>query len=324
MNVLITGANGLLGANIVRELISRGSDVHALLRPGSDRTGLNGLTYKEVPGDILDTECLDRAVSGCDVVIHAAADTRQWPTGFSHYEAVNITGTKNVVNACRTHGVKRIIYVSTANAFGNGTKEDPGTELSEFSAFRYNSGYMISKYIAQQWVLAEVERHHLPLVVVNPTFMLGPYDAKPSSGKIILMGLGKKVHVCPPGGKNFIHVGDAATAVCNAITMGVPGECYLLAHENLSYREFFEKLDRVTGQKSVSVTLPAPVIRAAGLAGSFVAGVTGRGSALNNVNARLLLMDNYYSGRKAVEALAMPQTPVETAIADALSWFNRH
>ncbi|NJK94820.1 MAG: NAD-dependent epimerase/dehydratase family protein [Bacteroidales bacterium] len=117
-----------------------------------------------------------------------------------------------------------MIYVSTANTFGYGSKLKPANELSEFSFFNFNSGYIMSKFIAQQHVLREIEKSQLPVVIVNPAFMIGPYDSKPSSGKIILMGLDKKIQFCPPGGKSFVDVRDAAVAVCNAITMGKNGE----------------------------------------------------------------------------------------------------
>ena len=324
MKILVTGANGLLGVNIVRELLLRNTEVHALVRPTSDLRGLSGLDIKYIAGDILDTESLDRAVKDCEVVIHAAANTSQWPTQYRYYEPVNVKGTQNVINICRKHNVSRVVYVSTANAFGNGPRENPGTELSEFNGFRYNSGYMISKYLAQQWVLTEVEKYRLPVVVVNPTFMIGPYDVKPGSGRIILMGLHKKWIACPPGGKNFIHVRDVATGICNAIEYGIPGECYLLANENLSYQEFYAKLDRVTGQQTAKFNLPGSVLKAIGIACSCWESVSGMAIPISFVNARLLCLENYYSGEKAISALRMPQTPVEKAIEDAIAWFQEN
>jgi dihydroflavonol-4-reductase len=322
MKVLVTGANGLLGANVVRELESRGKEVRVLVRPTAGLSALEGTGAEVVHGDILDRQSLDRAMKGCDTVIHAAANTSQWPVRYSFYEPVNVLGTQNVMEACRENGISRVIYVSTANTFGPGTKEYPGTELSEFSGFRVGSGYMISKYVAQQNVLMEVEKHNTPVVIVNPTFMIGPYDSKPSSGKIILMGLNKRVQVYPDGGKNFIHVRDAATGVCNAMERGRVGGCYLLAHENLTYREFYERLNRVAGQRPSMVKVPSLVLQAAGRIGTLIERTGKKAAPLNHVNARLLTIGNYYSGKKAVQELGLPQTPIETAITEALSWFR--
>jgi len=320
--VLVTGANGLLGANITRELVRREYWVRIFARENSDLSGIEGVPFERVNGDILDQESVDRAVEGCEYVIHSAANTSQWPTTYAHYEAVNVHGTQHFIAAVKKHGVKRFVFVSSANAFGNGTLEKPGTELSEFNGFRIGSGYMISKFVAQQFVLAEVEKNNLPAVVVNPTFMIGPYDSKPSSGRIILMGMGKKVQVSPPGGKNFIHVRDAAISTCNALTMGRIGECYLLANENLTYKKFFSILNTVTGERPKSLTLPGWLLKTIGTGGTLFEKIVRKPAPLNLVNARLLNLGNYYSGKKAVEALDLPQNPIEDAIREAIGWFR--
>lgn len=322
MRVLVTGANGLLGANIVRELADRGYGVRILAREASDLSGLEGVPFERIIGDILDPESVIRAVEGCDYVIHSAANTSQWPTHFNHYEPVNVTGTKHVIEAVKQQGVKRFVFVSSANAFGNGTKEKPGTELSEFTGFKTGSGYMISKFVAQQFVLSEVERNNLPAIIVNPTFMIGPCDAKPSSGQIIVMGMGKKIQVYPAGGKNFVHVRDAAIATCNALTMGRTGECYLLANENLSYREFFTLLNQVTGETPLLLGLAGWLLKVIGSGGTLFEKIFRKPAPLSLVNARLLCLKNYYSGKKAVEALELPQTPIEDAIREAITWFK--
>jgi len=317
--VLVTGANGLLGANIVRELIRREYRVRILSRENSDLSAIEGVPFERVNGELLDPDSIDLAVQGCDFVIHSAANTSQWPTGYEQYEPVNVTGTRHVISAVKRHGIRRLVFVSSANAFGNGTREQPGTELNEFTGFRIGSGYMISKFVAQQIVLEEVEKHQLPAIIVNPTFMIGPFDSKPSSGKIIQMGAGK-VQVSPPGGKNFIHVRDAAVATCNALTMGRTGECYLLANQNLTYREFYAQLNEVTGKHPVSIRIPGWILRFAGFAGTLYERISRKPAPLNQVNARLLCLGNYYSGAKAIEALDLPQTPVKEAIKEAIPW----
>lgn len=322
MNVLVTGATGLLGANVLHTLVKRGHRVAALVRKTSDLSALQGLDVEISEGDILDPGSLERATAGRDAVIHAAANTDQWPAQYNHYEAVNVTGTKNVIRACSLNKVKKVIYVSTANVFGNGNLSRPGTELSEFSAFRTNSGYVISKYLAQQWVLSEAERTGLPVIIVNPAFMLGMYDFRPSSGKIVQMGLKKRVRFCPAGGKNFIHAGDAAAGICNALTHGIPGECYLLANENMTYRKFFTMLNEMTGHSGTPFVIPRWAILLAGRAGSLFEKLGVRGIPLTLPNAKMLVLDNYYSARKAREELDLPQTPVTQAISDAIEWLQ--
>lgn len=324
MKTLVTGATGLLGANVVRELESRGREVRVMVRHHSSLAALQGTRAEVVYGDIQDPVSLHLAVKDCDTVVHTAANTSQWPVNYSFYEPVNVTGTRNVMNACRDEGITRIVHVSTANSFGPGSKENPGTELSEFSGFRHGSGYVISKYVAQQYVLSEVERSGLPAVIVNPTFMIGPWDVKPSSGRIIGMFLNRKVQFYPPGGKNFIDVRDAAAGVCNALERGKPGECYLLASENLTYLEFITLLNRITGRNPVKIKIPPAPIWLAGMYGSLSERISGKPAPLNQVNARLLKLNNYYTGRKAVTELGLPQNPVENAVRDAIRWFENH
>ena len=323
MKILVTGATGLLGANVVRELESRGREVRVLARKNASLSVLAGTEAEVVQGDITDRTSLRRAMAGCDTVVHSAANTMQWPVHYAFYEPVNVTGTRNVLEVCRDRGISKAVYVSTANTFGPGTIEQPGTELSEFTGLRTGSGYVLSKFVAQQHVLKEVESHQTPVVIVNPTFMIGPYDARPSSGKIILMGWKKRIQAFPAGGKSFIHARDAAVGVCNALERGRVGGCYLLAGENLTYRDFFQKLNRVTGQKPIMITIPSPVLKAAGRLGSLSEQTLKKPAPLNIVNARLLTSGYYYSGKKAVHELALPQTPVENAIQDALEWFTK-
>jgi len=324
MKVLITGANGLLGSNIVRQMINENYEIKILARKSSDLSGIEGLKFEICYGDICNENDLVLASRDCEIIVHAAANTNQFPTDYKHYEKINVQGTKNVLSAAKINKISKVIYVSTANVFGFGTKQNPGTELTEFNSFKYNSGYIISKYIAQQQVLMEVEKNKVPVVIVNPTFMIGEYDAKPSSGKIILMSIFKKVQFYPSGGKNFVHVRDVAVGVCNAIKYGKIGESYLLANENLSYREFFEKENKATNHKSIKIKIPALLIKTVGLFGTIFEKLTGKPAKLNLVNARLLCIENYYSSQKAVRELKIPQTPIDEAITDAIKWFKEN
>ncbi len=324
MKVLVTGAPGLLGSNIVRVLVNRKIETRILIRENSSRLSLEGLNLEEYAGDVTDPEALICASKGCDAIIHAAANTNQVPTGFKYYYPVNVKGTENVVNAARINRIQKLIHVSTVNAFGYGSRQHPGTELSEFNMFRFNSGYVISKYISQQYVLTEAEKHGLPVVVVNPSFMLGPYDAKPSSGRLILMCLDKKIWFCPAGSKNFIDVRDTAEAICNAIGSGVNGECYLLTNENLRLSEFFSKVRKVAGIHQIQVDIPGAVTRVIGMGGSVIQRLTGKPIEMNNTNARLMGIKCYFSSKRAVEELGLRQTSIEKSIADALEWFRAH
>ena len=192
MEILVTGADGLLGSNLVRELLNRNYKVTALVQSGSKSITLKGLPINFIEGDLLNLESLIAASEGKDIIYHCAASTSMFPPRQAIVNRVNIEGTENVVHACKVNKVKRLIYVGTANSFSSGPIEQPGTEKNTYSASHYGLDYMDSKYNAQKYILDQVKTTGLDAVVMNPTFMIGPYDSAPSSGKLILRLYKKK------------------------------------------------------------------------------------------------------------------------------------
>ncbi|ASZ11900.1 NAD-dependent epimerase/dehydratase family protein [Chitinophaga pendula] len=322
--VLVTGANGFLGANLTRELFRLGYEVKAMVRPSADLKGISDIPCELFFGHIDDAAEVMQAVAGCDIVVHTASITEQWDIDFAAYERVNFTGTKHIVAACLAQGVQKFVHVSTANTMGPGNKENPGSELNGFALFNANSGYINSKYLAQQYVLEQIEHCKLPGVIVNPTFMIGPHDTKPSSGKLLLYGLGKKVVFYPPGGKNFVHIQDVCMGIIKAIERGRIGDCYLLAGHNLSYKEFFQLVNEVAREPKLIVRIPPVVLKVGGLIGSMVERVTRRSQKLNYSSAYLLCLENYYTGKKSERELSVRYTPMKTAVGDALNWFKEN
>jgi dihydroflavonol-4-reductase len=321
MKTLVTGANGLLGSNLVRELLQRGHEVRALVRRGSNLTTLRGLDIELYYGDLLNAQMLRGACRGCEFILHSAGKLAGNQTRFSDFAATNIRGTQNIVRAAENAGIKRMVHVSSCCVFAGGTIENPGTELSEFTGFRFKSGYINSKYLAQQWVLSEVEKKGFPIVVVNPTIMLGPFDSHPGSGFMIIRALRQHIQLCPSGGKNFIDVRDVAKATCNALMKGIPGECYLLASENLSFAQFFSRVCRISEKNGFNIVVPGGLLNCAGLLGNAINAITTYDIPLNLVNSRQLANISYFSGDKAVRELNLPQRPVDDGIRDAISWF---
>ena len=322
--VLITGANGFLGANLARQLCRMQFDVRVLVRMNANLSGITDVPCEIWYGNIDKKRDVLDAVTGCDIVIHSAAITDQWGIGFETYERINFTGTQYICEACLEKNISRLIYVSTANTMGPGTKEEPGTELNGFTLFHAGSGYINSKYLAQQYVLEQVQKKRLPAVIVNPTFMIGPEDRKPSSGKLLLYGLNKKILFYPPGGKNFVYIEDVCNGIINAIDKGRTGECYLLAGHNLSYGEFFRMLNKLADQPKWMFRIPVFALKAAGIFGSLRQKLTGKNGKLNYANAYMLCLNNYYSSGKAQRELMMPVTPILVAVSHTLDWFRKN
>lgn len=316
MKVLVTGANGFLASNIIRELGSRGITVQGMVRRNYNEKSLAGLDIHLVYGDIVNYPDVKAAVEGCDIVIHAAANTSQLYSDPLPLHPVNVNGTLNVVRAVQECGARRLIFVSTAN-----TLDIEGDSATGISRYYRKSGYALSKLKAERQILNEVLAGRLDAVIVNPTFMLGAWDAKPSSGRIFMHYLKHRVVFLPPGGKNFIDVKCVATAICNAITCGKNGTKYLLAGKNLSFREFSAILNRTVNRRSIDIRIPSVILMAAGATGSLLR-MAGIRTELNYYNAKILSMHENLSGEKAISELAMPETNLESAIRDAVNWFK--
>ena len=324
MKVLVTGANGLLGSHVVRAFLLKNYTVRVLVRKESDLRPLDGLSLDLLEGQITNKDDINRAVSGCDYIVHVAARTAQSPSNLEAYREPNIVSTRYLIEACKQFGIKRFVFVSTANCFGNGTMEKPGNEETPFMPSLKKSGYAYSKYLAQQLVLDEVENSNFDAVVVNPTFIIGTHDFKPSSGRIFNHILNRKIAFYPPGGKNFVDAEEAARGVVNAMEKGRKGACYLLAGENHSYLDFFRIVKKVSKQKTVLVPIPKWILLFAGNMGSILERFLKLNIQLNKTNAKMLCLGNYFSAQKAIKELDFRIVPTEKSVEKAIRWLKEN
>tara|TARA_R110002020_G_scaffold154714_6_gene335300 strand:- start:204132 stop:205106 length:975 start_codon:yes stop_codon:yes gene_type:complete len=321
MRVLVTGANGLLATNTIKKLLEQDYEVVGLLRDTNKFVLPAHPKLDLITGDIRDQKAVNNAVKSCDIVIHAAALTAPDLLKYEQYYKVNVLGTQNLVEAAILNNIQKFIYVSSANTIGHGTKTSPGTEKIGVKEPFIGSFYAKSKLEGEEIVLASADKIHS--VIVNPTFMLGAYDAKPSSGKIILMGYNKRIVFVPPGGKNFVNVDDVAEAIISAFAKAKSGEKYLLSGENLSYWEFFKKLNQFSEKKPALVKVPKFLLLSAGFAGNFIRKM-GIATPVSLSNMRILSITNYYSNKKAERELGIHFKPIEIGINQAIDWFNKN
>lgn len=324
MKILVTGADGLLGSNLVRELLKRGHQLRAFVQPGRQQKTLEGLTIEKFPGNLLNADEVLKSSEGCDAVIHCAASTSVWPTRSEIVNKVNIEGTKNIIHAVQKNIIQRMIYVGTANSFGFGSKENPGVEGNPYKSAMYGLDYMDSKYKAQQLILKEVQERKLPAIIVNPTFMFGPYDSNPSSGAMIVALYKGKVPGYTSGGRNYVCAKDAAVAIANALTKGRVGECYILGNQNLSYKEAFGKIAATIGVKPPAIPIPSVFAKLYGGIGSVVGKISGNTPAISYPLSRIACHEHYFSPAKAVQELELPQTPIETGIRECFEWLKEN
>lgn len=318
--VLVTGASGLLAVHTILHLLEKGYAVRGLVRDPEKLSWLTRPGLELVPGSVENPEILERAAAGCSAVVHAAAITDPDRLHYEEYRTVNAEATRNLLDAAARAGVERFVYVSTANTLGYGSALLPGDESAPANGPFRRSAYARSKSEGEAWVRRFAGR--MQVMIVHPTFMIGAYDAKPSSGRIITLHFGRRWIFCPPGGKNFVDVRDAAQGVVAALFRGRSGESYLLAGENQSYREFFGQLGCLMPVAPRLIPVPAVVLLAAGLAGSLVRRLGVR-TALSLTNARILCISNYYTGAKATRELEVAFRPITGAIREAVSWFRQ-
>jgi len=324
MTIFVTGANGFLGSNIVRALLEKNYKVKTFILPNDSTKTLDGLDIEISRGNILDADSIEKEMAGCDAVVHAAALTDVWPDRSEIVCKVNIEGTHNMMNAALKLGIKRFVYIGSGSSFAHGTLENPGHEDTGFSGAQFGLDYIDSKYQAQLDVLEAVKDKNLPALIIAPTFMMGPYDSKPNAGKMIIAVNGGKLPFYTAGGRNFVHVKDVAMAAANGVEQGRVGECYLAGNANLSFKEVFQIIGKVTGKKPPSMMLPTPIFKLVGRAGSLMGAITKKPPLITYPMTKVGSLRQCYKIEKAVKELNMPQTPVQEAIQEAYDWLNEN
>jgi len=315
--VLVTGSNGLLGSNLIIELLERNYQVKALVRNPASLIIPRHPNLELVHGSLF--EDLKRNLKDCYAVIHVAAETSPNLIRYEDYRKTNVEGTLNLLHAAITQKLEKFIFVSTANTLGYADDFNDGEEHQPIKAPYEKSFYALSKLEAEERILQYSDR--ITILITNPTFMLGAYDTKPSSGRIILMGANKKIVFYPPGGKNFVNVKDVALGLVRCMELGKNGEKYLLAGENLTYREFFEKLGDFFGSRPILVQIPQAVLRLLGFFGDILKKL-GIKTSLSKVNMDILVVNNFYSNKKSKRELKMRYKSIELGISEAVGYFK--
>lgn len=320
MTILLLGGNGLLGHNVLNLLLLRGYKVHALVR---HRESLHWVSFPHVDealtileGSPLDQSALEHAATGCDAIINCAGITDMGLLKYEDYLPVNRNLCSLLVRLMEHRGITRLVHTSTANTIGYGTPTHPADESAPMQSPFVESYYARSKREGEALLLEACAKHpDWHLVVVNPGFMVGGYDYKPSSGQLLMAAWRKPLMMVPQGGKSFIHVADAATAIVNALTMGQHGARYLLTGENRSLMDFYRIQRQCCGYRQLLLPCPNWLLALGGKLGDLLHRLGIRTQACTR-NVRQLMVYEYYDNRAARTDLAMPQRPVTEAIAD--------
>jgi dihydroflavonol-4-reductase len=315
---LVTGASGFLGWHVARVLRERGYPVRALVRKGSR---VDALDVEPVEGDLRDADSLARAVLGCGLVFHVAADYRLWAKEPAEMYRSNVDGTRNVLEASRQAGVERVVYTSTVGCIGvpeGGIgNEDLPVTLEEMAG-----DYKRSKFLAEQ-VALEFARSGLPVVIVNPTAPVGDHDVKPTpTGKIVVDFLNGDMPAFIDTGLNVVDARDVAEGHWLACEHGRLGERYILGSENLTLAQILQQLAQITGRRASTTRLPYALAWCAGACSTAWAGVTGTPPRIPMEAVRMARKKMWVTHEKARRELGYGPRPARQALQRAVEWFQ--
>ena len=320
-SVLVTGASGFLGWHVARILLRKGFRVRALVRSTSKLTELE--EAERVIGDLRDAGSLERAVAGCELVFHVAADYRLWAKDESEMYRSNVDGTRNILAAARKAGVERIVYTSTVGCIGMPDGK-LGDESTPVSINDMPGAYKRSKWLAEEVALDE-SRKGLPVVIVNPTAPVGDHDVKPTpTGKMVVDFLTRKMPAFIDTGLNIIDAAETAEGHWLACERGKVGERYILGGENLTLEQIFGKLAKLSGVSAPTVQIPYALAYVAGAVSTAWAKVTGVEPRAPLDAVRMSRHKMWVATEKASKELGFTASPAEVGLAKAVEWFRSH
>jgi len=323
-NTAITGATGLLGANLAASLVDAGHAVRATRRASSRVAHLDDLDIEWVEATLADEEALSRAFEGCELVFHCAADaTVRW-RATPQMTATNVAGTQRVLRAAQRAGA-RLVHVSSTVAVGLSEDGAPVDEDAPWNLARYrlDDGYATTKRESERIILEAARAGEVDAVVVNPGFMFGPRDARPSSGALLQNLARGRIVGHTPGTNSFVDVNDVVVGMMAAAARGRAGERYILGGHNLSYPELFALAAPLAGVRPPRFAVPRALTWPVGWALDLAEALTGEWRELNSV----VLRWSYFSGfavssAKAQRELGYEISPLEPAITACLDWLR--
>lgn len=324
MRFALTGATGLLGANLAALLREAGHKVVCTHRATSRVDHLGHLDVTWAEATLADTDALTRAFDGADGVFHCAAAVTIRRSATPEMVAANVDGTRNVMAAVQSAGAGRLVHCSSVVAVGISDNGQPCDETQDWNmpAHGLDDGYATTKRQAELFVV-EATRQGLDAVVINPGYIFGPMDVRPSSGQMILDVVRRTIPGYTRGRNNYVDARDVARGMLLAHEKGRVGERYILGGDNLLYKDAFERIATVAGTKPPSMAIPHPIARVSGLFGDIQQKLTGREPSLNSNTVVWAYVEGFqFSSDKARTELGYTTGPLEDAIASALSWFR--
>lgn len=322
MKVLVTGANGFVGAKLCQALAEHGHEVLALVRRGSDRSELEGVSVRTIDGDVTDLPSLTSALNGVDSVFHLAGVIAYRKADRPLMDRVNVGGTENIVIACRQAGIRRLVHMSSVTAVGAGfTPTQILNENSPYNLAHLDLGYFETKRRAEELVVTAARAGDLDAVIVNPSTIYGPGDARKGSRKTQLKVAQGRFPFYTGGGVSVIAIEDAVMGILSAWKKGRTGERYILAGDNLLIKDLFRHIASAAGVKAPYLKIPDAVLFGLGAWGDFKTSV-GMKSSVSVENAWSSTLYHWFDHTKARTELDFRPRPAEQAITASVAWMR--
>ena len=322
--VLVTGASGFVGAAVVRALLAAGRKVRALLRPSSDRRNVEGLAIDVRLGSLTEPRALATALEGCGALYHVAADYRLWVRNPATMYAVNVDGTRSLMEAALAASVDRIVYTSSVATLGWRADGDAADETTPSTLADMVGHYKRSKFLAEAAVRDLVQTRALPAVIVNPSTPVGPRDVKPTpTGRIIVEAASGRMPAYVDTGLNLVHVDDVARGHLLAEDRGRVGERYILGGENLTLGDILALVAGIVGRKPPKVEVPAALVWPVAAIEEALGWLIGHEPFATREGLRMSRHKMFFSSAKAERELGYQSRPVGEGLADAVAWFRQ-
>jgi dihydroflavonol-4-reductase len=319
MQTVVTGASGHLGANLVRALLARGWKVRALVR--SDTRALEGLDIETTTGDIRDADSLNRAFSGADAVFHLAARISVVKSDRDYVRAINVDGVRNVVGACRTAGIKRLVHTSTFHALRQYPLNETLDETRPLLDDGYYPPYDRSKAEGDRIVRQAVEEG-MDAITIIPTGMIGPFDFKPSHFGAALLEIARgKLPALVNAGLDWVDVRDVAEGMIDACEKAGKGERYILGGHWVHLREIAGQVAAITGKKPRRPVLPLRLAKMCAPAATAIDHLRGKRPLFTTISMTELESNRNISHDKAARELGYRPRRFTETISDTIDWF---
>lgn len=324
MTTLVTGATGFLGSAVVRALLERGDAVRVLVRPtNKERQNIDGLDVDIAEGNLNDPASLRDALRGCHALYHTAADYRLWARDPREIYETNVGATGRLLRIACDEGVERIVYTSSVATLGREPSGQPADENTPVTIEDMTGHYKRSKFMAEEDVKRLVREEDMPVVIVNPSTIIGPRDIRPTpTGRVVEEAARGKIPAFVDTGLNIVHVDDVATGHVQAFERGEIGERYVLGGEDMMLHEFLAEIASLMGRRPPRIRLPrGAVLPLAHVAEAFARlRRSGKEPLLTVDGLKMSKTLMFFSSEKAKQALGYSPRPAREAIADAVAW----